>query len=139
MTAAEAVVSRRGELAASFARAASPGALVVLCAIVLAAVLSPLISPQNPYNSPMLDIMDSKMPPCTVIADGKTSFSARTRRTRHALGDSLRTANQSRRGVISPCWRWRLACCGSRPPVTRVVGRRSHMRIVDCSMFLRYS
>ena len=68
-----AAVSRRIELASSFARSRiALAALVVLCAIVLAAVFSPLISPQNPYDLAQLDIMDSKLPPGTTGADGKT-------------------------------------------------------------------
>ncbi len=73
MSAANVVATGRWELAASFARSRlALAALIVLCAIVLAAVLSPLISPQNPYNLAELDIMDSKMPPGTTNTDGKT-------------------------------------------------------------------
>ncbi|WP_210209662.1 ABC transporter permease [Aureimonas flava] len=38
-------------------------ALVVLVLIVLAALLAPLIAPQNPYDLMQLDIMDGLMPP----------------------------------------------------------------------------
>ncbi|HYH42965.1 MAG TPA: ABC transporter permease [Burkholderiales bacterium] len=65
--------TRRSELAASFARnRLALGALIVLCVIVLAALFSPLISPQNPYDLAQLDIMDSKIPPGSKSADGKT-------------------------------------------------------------------
>ncbi|MEA2963557.1 MAG: peptide/nickel transport system permease protein [Alphaproteobacteria bacterium] len=47
-------------------------ALVLLAAIVLAAVLAPVISPQNPYNLAELDILDAKLPPGTTSVDGKT-------------------------------------------------------------------
>ncbi len=73
MTAIAAPVSRSSELFASFVRSRiALAALVLLCAIVLAAVFSPVISPQNPYNLAELDIMDSKLPPGTKSADGRT-------------------------------------------------------------------
>ena len=73
MSAASVVAAGRWEFAASFARSRfALAALIVLGAIVLAAVLSPLISPQNPYNLAELDIMDSKMPPGATGADGRT-------------------------------------------------------------------
>jgi len=73
VTAIAAPVSRSSELFASFVRSRiALAALVLLCAIVLAAVFSPVISPQNPYNLAELDIMDSKMPPGTKSADGRT-------------------------------------------------------------------
>jgi peptide/nickel transport system permease protein len=73
VTAIVAPVSRSSELFASFVRSRiALAALVLLCAIVLAAVFSPVISPQNPYNLAELDIMDSKMPPGTKSADGRT-------------------------------------------------------------------
>jgi peptide/nickel transport system permease protein len=65
--------SRRNELLASFARSRlALTALAVLVAIVLAAVFSPVISPQNPYDLAQLDIMDAKMPPGSRSAEGKT-------------------------------------------------------------------
>jgi peptide/nickel transport system permease protein len=73
VTAIAAPVSRSSELFASFVRSRiALAALVLLCAIVLAAVFSPFISPQNPYNLAELDIMDSKMPPGTKSTDGRT-------------------------------------------------------------------
>jgi len=73
VTAIAAPVSRSSELFASFVRSRiALAALVLLCAIVLAAVFSPVISPQNPYNLAELDIIDSKMPPGTKSADGRT-------------------------------------------------------------------
>jgi peptide/nickel transport system permease protein len=73
VTAIAAPVSRSSELFASFVRSRiALAALVLLCAIVLAAVFSPVISPQNPYNLAELDIMDSKLPPGTKSADGRT-------------------------------------------------------------------
>jgi peptide/nickel transport system permease protein len=72
MSAAAANAAPRSELVASFARnRLALAALAVLCAIVLAAVFAPLVSPQNPYNLAELDIMDSKMPPGAQGADGK--------------------------------------------------------------------
>jgi peptide/nickel transport system permease protein len=47
-------------------------ALVLLAAIVLAAVLAPVISPQNPYNLAELDILDAKLSPGATSVDGKT-------------------------------------------------------------------
>ena len=61
------------ELLASFARnRVALGALVLLAAIVLAAVLAPVISPQNPYNLAELDILDSKLAPGAKSVEGKT-------------------------------------------------------------------
>jgi peptide/nickel transport system permease protein len=39
------------------------GALVVLVVIVLIAVFAPVISPQNPYDLAVIDIMDGRLPP----------------------------------------------------------------------------
>lgn len=73
MSASAALAARRSDLVTSFARnGIALAALVVLCAIVLAALLSPLISPQNPYDLAQVDIMDSKMPPGTESATGGT-------------------------------------------------------------------
>ncbi|HVO90461.1 MAG TPA: ABC transporter permease [Casimicrobiaceae bacterium] len=46
--------------------------LVLLAFIVLAAVLAPLISPQNPYDLGQIDVMDSKSPPLSKSASGAT-------------------------------------------------------------------
>ena len=46
------------------------GGLVVCVLIVLAAVLAPWISPQNPYDLAQLDIMDGRLPPGSKSADG---------------------------------------------------------------------
>ncbi len=60
-------------LFAAFARSRiAMAALIVLCAIIIAAVLAPVISPQNPYNLAELDIMDSKLEPGGKSVDGKT-------------------------------------------------------------------
>jgi peptide/nickel transport system permease protein len=47
-------------------------ALILLAAIVLAALLAPVISPQNPYNLAELDILDAKLEPGAKNVDGKT-------------------------------------------------------------------
>jgi peptide/nickel transport system permease protein len=66
-------LSRRGELVSSFLRSRiALGAFAALCAIVLAAVFAPLLTFQNPYNLAELDILDSKMPPGTLSAEGQT-------------------------------------------------------------------
>ena len=73
MSTAVAAMSRGSELFASFTRnRLALTALIVLCTIVLAAVLSPVISPQNPYNLAELDIMDSKVPPGSKSSEGRT-------------------------------------------------------------------
>jgi peptide/nickel transport system permease protein len=46
--------------------------LAVLVVILLAAVLAPLISPQNPYDLAQLDIMDAKVAPGGKSASGMT-------------------------------------------------------------------
>jgi peptide/nickel transport system permease protein len=66
-------LSRRGELVASFLRSRiALGAFVALCAVILAAVFAPLLVAQNPYNLAELDILDAKMPPGTLSAEGRT-------------------------------------------------------------------
>jgi peptide/nickel transport system permease protein len=47
-------------------------ALILLAAIVVAALLAPVISPQNPYNLAELDILDAKLEPGAKSVDGKT-------------------------------------------------------------------
>jgi len=48
------------------------GGLAVCALIVLAALLAPWISPQNPYDLAQLDIMDGRLPPGAKSADGLT-------------------------------------------------------------------
>jgi peptide/nickel transport system permease protein len=55
--------------------AASPlamGGLAVFALMLAAAVCAPLISPQNPYDLAQLDVLDSRLPPGAVGADGRT-------------------------------------------------------------------
>ena len=68
--------------------------LVLLGLIVLAAIFAPLISPQNPYDLAQIDVMDSKLPPGSAVADRRHVL-ARHRRPgpRHAVGDLLRLAH----------------------------------------------
>jgi len=52
---------------------ASPGGaigLVLLAILTLAAVLAPLITPQDPYDLARLSILDSRLPPGTLSASG---------------------------------------------------------------------
>jgi peptide/nickel transport system permease protein len=46
--------------------------LVAFAAIVLAALLAPLISPQNPYDLTQLDILDGRLPPGAISGTGMT-------------------------------------------------------------------
>jgi peptide/nickel transport system permease protein len=46
--------------------------LVVFALMVAAAVLAPLVSPQNPYDLAQLDVMESRLPPGAQGADGRT-------------------------------------------------------------------
>jgi peptide/nickel transport system permease protein len=48
------------------------GALAVLVLILLAALLAPLISPQNPYDLAQLDVMESRLPPGSAAPNGGT-------------------------------------------------------------------
>jgi len=49
--------------------------LVLLAAILLIAVLAPLISPQNPYDLAQLDVLDSRLPPLAQSrSDGGRTF-----------------------------------------------------------------
>ncbi|MFZ6676909.1 ABC transporter permease [Undibacterium sp. Tian12W] len=54
-------------------RIASLGSLVLLL-LVLLAIFAPLISPQNPYDLMALDVMDSRLEPGKLSADGKHTF-----------------------------------------------------------------
>jgi len=73
MSATAAVPAPRSELFSSFLRSRlALAALIMLCAIVVAAVFAHLVSPQNPYNLAELDILDAKMPPGTKGGDGRT-------------------------------------------------------------------
>ena len=47
---------------------------VMLALIVLAAILAPWLSPQDPYDLSRLDVMDSRMAPGEKSADGKLTF-----------------------------------------------------------------
>lgn len=46
--------------------------LVLLAAFLIAALLAPLLSPQNPYDLSILDIMDARQPPGEKAGDGFT-------------------------------------------------------------------
>jgi peptide/nickel transport system permease protein len=46
--------------------------LALLVAILLIALLAPLISPQNPYDLAQLDVLDSRLPPGSQSAGGRT-------------------------------------------------------------------
>ena len=68
---------RWGAFAAEFARSpVAAGAAIVLSAVALAAILAPLIAPQDPYDLASLSILDARLPP------GETSFGGMT----HVLG-----------------------------------------------------
>jgi peptide/nickel transport system permease protein len=61
------------EVARDFARdRIAAAALIALCAVLLAAIFAPLVSPQNPYNLAQLDIMDSKLAPGAKAGEGFT-------------------------------------------------------------------
>lgn len=47
-------------------------ALLAFSTVLLAAILAPLLSPQNPYNLAQFDILDSKLPPGLRGTDGYT-------------------------------------------------------------------
>ena len=50
---------------------------IALLLIVLAALLAPLISPQNPYDLSRLDVMDSRLEPGKTSVDGRLAWRAR--------------------------------------------------------------
>jgi peptide/nickel transport system permease protein len=49
-------------------------ALAVLSAIAFVALFAPWISPQNPYDLAGLDLLDGRLPPGSVSADGAVTF-----------------------------------------------------------------
>ncbi|HET9644353.1 MAG TPA: ABC transporter permease [Burkholderiaceae bacterium] len=49
-------------------------AAVVLGLLVLAAMLAPLISPQNPYDLAQLEVMDARLAPGTPSSDGRHTY-----------------------------------------------------------------
>jgi peptide/nickel transport system permease protein len=62
-----------GRFAQEFAESpVAVGALVVLVLLIAAAFMSPWIAPQNPYDLTKLDILDSRLPPGSLSADGMT-------------------------------------------------------------------
>ena len=69
---ASATAAPSRELIASFSRSRlALAALIALGVIVLAALLAPLVSPQNPYDLAQLDIMDAKVAPGSTSMDGQ--------------------------------------------------------------------
>jgi peptide/nickel transport system permease protein len=48
--------------------------LLLLALVLLAALLAPLLSPQNPYDLAQLDILDSRLPPGATSTDGKLTY-----------------------------------------------------------------
>lgn len=48
--------------------------LVLLVMVLLAAVVGPFVTPQNPYDLKVLDVMDSRLPPGEQSGDGKLTF-----------------------------------------------------------------
>ncbi|WP_439597262.1 ABC transporter permease [Falsiroseomonas sp.] len=50
------------------------GGLIVITAIILVAILAPFISPQNPYDLAVLDIMDGRLEPGSQSGDGATTY-----------------------------------------------------------------
>jgi peptide/nickel transport system permease protein len=60
-------------IASDFAASRSAVAgLALLAIILLVAVFAPLLSPQNPYDLAQLDVIDGRLPPGSVSADGMT-------------------------------------------------------------------
>ena len=57
-----------------FASKVATFGFILLVIILLAAIFAPFISPQNPYDLSALDVMDSRLEPGQVSADGKMSF-----------------------------------------------------------------
>ena len=48
--------------------------LVLLVIVLFAALVGPFITPQNPYDLKVLDVMDSRLPPGEKSGDGKMTF-----------------------------------------------------------------
>ena len=48
--------------------------LVLLVMVLLAAAVGPFVTPQNPYDLKVLDVMDSRLPPGEQSGDGKLTF-----------------------------------------------------------------
>ena len=48
--------------------------LVLLVMVLLAALVGPLVAPQDPYDLKVLDVMDSRLPPGEKSGDGKMTF-----------------------------------------------------------------
>lgn len=57
-----------------FSSRIAAGALVLLLLLSLAALLAPLLSPQDPYDLAHLDIANSRLPPGSVSADGSMHY-----------------------------------------------------------------
>ena len=68
-----ATLSPSREFATGFARdRIALGAFWVLCALLIAALIAPWITPQNPYDLAQLDILDAKLAPGAKTATGDT-------------------------------------------------------------------
>ena len=68
-----AALSPTREFATGFARdRIALGAFWVLCALLIATLIAPWISPQNPYDLAQLDILDAKLAPGAQSAAGYT-------------------------------------------------------------------
>ena len=53
-----------------FANPVATFGFVLLCALLLAALFAPLISPQNPYDLGQIDVMDGRLPPGSKAGNG---------------------------------------------------------------------
>src|SRR5262249_53522053 len=66
---------KRAEFLAGYARdRVAVAAAAALAVILLAALLAPVISPQNPYDLAQLDILDAKLAPGAQSAGGGMTF-----------------------------------------------------------------
>lgn len=57
-----------------FSSPVAAGGALVLLLIVVAGLLAPVLSPQNPYDLAQLDVMDSRLPPGEAASDGRMTY-----------------------------------------------------------------
>ncbi|MFM8989934.1 MAG: hypothetical protein ACKOUS_09960 [Alphaproteobacteria bacterium] len=74
--------------------------LAVFALVLAAALLAPLLSPQNPYDLNQLDIMDGRQPPMAKSMDGFVFWLGSDDQGRDML--SAKSATKRRNGLCTP-------------------------------------
>jgi hypothetical protein len=117
------------------------GALVVVAAIALVALLAPLLAPQNPYDLASLVLMDARRPPGFVGSGGYVHILGTDAQGRD-LYSAIPTVCASRSRSAARPARWRSSsarCWGRWRPISAAGSRRSSCASSICSSRFRQS